>query len=152
MEPRAELHLYYGLDMFKDDNLVKYYKQLIGSSKGVIDHGRQNIEYIIREKYLSSFQLYISNTISEIDCISIRESLVTGCIPLISDFGVFKEREGIHFELVENQQVLNSIGEQIVKIMKDQQSQIEVLRGVFKKSHTILSWEDVANKWLEYIK
>jgi hypothetical protein len=26
-------------------------------------------------------------------CISIRESLITGCIPLISNFGVFKERE-----------------------------------------------------------
>jgi glycosyltransferase involved in cell wall biosynthesis len=117
---------------------------------GVIDHGRQNTDFIVREKYLSSFQLYISNTNSEIDCISIRESLVTGCIPLISDFGVFKEREGIHFELVEHPTILNSIGEQIVKILKEQQSQMDVLRGVFKKSQTILSWEDIAKKWLEH--
>ena len=150
MEPKAELHLYYGLEMFEDEKLVNYYKELIGSSMGVIDHGRQSSNMIIREKYLSSFQLYISNTNSEIDCISIRESLVTGCIPLISNFGVFKEREGIHFELIENQNI-STIGEQIVKILKEQQPQMEVLRKVFKKSQTILSWEDIAKKWLSHI-
>ena len=149
MEPKAELHLYYGLEMFKDDNLINYYKQLIGSTTGVIDHGRQNTDFIVREKYLSSFQLYITNTNSEIDCISIRESLVTGCIPLISNFGVFKEREGIHFELVEHDSVLISIGKEIVKIIQKQQTQMNVLRNVFKKSHTILSWEDIAKKWLD---
>ena len=75
-EPRAELHLYYGLDMFKKEpNIVEYYRKLIGMSKGVIDHGRQSTNIIVREKYLSTFQLYITNTPSEIDCISIRESL-----------------------------------------------------------------------------
>ena len=147
LEPKAELHLYYGLEMFNDQNLVNHYKQLIGSSLGVIDHGRQNIEFIVREKYLSSFQLYITNTISEIDCISIRESLVTGCIPLISNFGVFKEREGIHFEFIQNDHVLNAIGQEIVKLTKDI-NKMNVLRNVFKKSKTILSWEDIANLWL----
>jgi hypothetical protein len=149
LEPKAELHLYYGLKMFKDDNLINYYKQLIGNTMGVIDHGRQNTDFIVREKYLSSFQLYISNTNSEIDCISIRESLVTGCIPLISDFGVFKEREGIHFQLVEHESVLISIAKEIVKIIQEQQPQMDVLRNVFKKSHTILSWEDISKKWLD---
>jgi hypothetical protein len=147
LEPKAELHLYYGLNMFTDD-VKKYYKQLIGSSLGVIDHGRQNIDFIVREKYLSNFQLYITNTTSEIDCISIRESLITGCIPLISNFGVFKEREGIHFELVEHQNILTSIAEQIVKLVKDI-DKMNVLRNVFKKSLTINSWEDIANKILE---
>lgn len=146
LEPKAELHLYYGLNMFNDQNLVNYYKNLIGSSLGVIDHGRQNAEYIVREKYMSSFQLYITNTNSEIDCISIRESLVAGCIPLISDFGVFKEREGIHFDLIENNDVLKAIGTEIVKLTKDQQK-LNVLRNVFKKSPTILSWSDIAKKW-----
>jgi hypothetical protein len=150
LEPKAELHLYYGLNMFNDKNLINHYKKLIGSSCGVIDHSRQNTEFIVREKYLSSFQLYITNTNSEIDCISIRESLVTGCIPLISNFGVFKEREGIHFEFVENSSILNSIGVEIVKLIKDQQK-LEILRNVFKKSSTILSWSDIANKWLEIL-
>ncbi len=150
LEPKAELHLYYGLNMFNDQNLVEHYKKLIGASMGVIDHGRQNTDFIVREKYMSSFQLYITNTNSEIDCISIRESLVTGCIPLISDFGVFKEREGIHFDLVENNNVLNAIGYEIVKLIKEPQK-LDVLRNVFKKSATILSWSDIANNWLSVI-
>ncbi len=149
LEPKAELHLYYGLNMFNDQNLIDYYKQLIGSSFGVIDHGRQNTEIIIREKYMSSFQLYITNTNSEIDCISIRESLVTGCIPLISNFGVFKEREGIHFELVDDNNILNNIGVEIVKLMKE--NKLDILRNVFKKSQTILSWDDIAILWLKTI-
>jgi hypothetical protein len=147
MEPKAELHLYYGLDMFNDTNLKKYYKHLIGSSLGVIDHGRQNTDMIVREKYLSSFQLYITNTPSEIDCISIKESLVTGCIPLISDFGVFKEREGLHFELVDNTECFMSICEQIIKLTKED-IKMDILRKVFKKSSTIKDWKTISNEWL----
>jgi len=147
LEPRAELHLYYGLDMITDNNAVNYYKQLIGMSKGVIDHGRQGIDFVVREKYLSTFQLYITNTNSEIDCISIRESLVAGCIPLISNYGVFKEREGVHFDLVEEPNVLNRIGQEIIKLMNDE-SKLEILRNTLKKSNTILDWSDIADKIL----
>ena len=116
---------------------------------GVIDHGRQPIEMIIREKYMSSFQLYITNTIAEIDCISIRESLVTGCIPLISNFGVFAEREGIHFNLVDNNpELMKDIAINIVKIINDK-DKMDVLRNVFKKSSTIIDWTTVANRILE---
>jgi glycosyltransferase involved in cell wall biosynthesis len=147
LEPRAELHLYYGLDMFKDDKLVEYYKTLIGMSKGVIDHGRQSTNIIVREKYLSRFQLYITNTGSEIDCISIRESLVTGCIPLISNYGVFKEREGIHFDLPDtsHEELIKKIGEQIVNLWNNK-PQLEHFANLFSKSNTILSWNDISLK------
>jgi glycosyltransferase involved in cell wall biosynthesis len=144
-EPRAELHLYYGMDMFDDENLKNHLKSLVAQS-GVIDHGRQPIDMIVREKYMSGFQLYITNTIAEIDCISIRESLITGCIPLISNFGVFTEREGIHFNLNENDiQSMNQIGINICNLMKNM-NKVNLLREVFKKSETIMSWEEVANK------
>jgi hypothetical protein len=100
---------------------------------------------IVREKYMSSFQLYITNTIAEIDCISIRESLVTGCIPLISNFGVFSEREGIHFNLIENQEEMKNIALNIVKLLKDQK-QLNILREVFKNSKTILDWANIADQ------
>uniref|UniRef100_A0A6C0DAE8 Glycosyltransferase 2-like domain-containing protein n=1 Tax=viral metagenome TaxID=1070528 RepID=A0A6C0DAE8_9ZZZZ len=143
LEPRAELHLYYGMEMF-DDNIKNQLKMLTAFS-GVIDHGRQPIDMIVREKYMSSFQLYITNTIAEIDCISIRESLVTGCIPLISNFGVFSEREGIHFNLVENQEEMKNIALNIVKLLKDQK-QLNILREVFKNSKTILDWANIADQ------
>jgi len=139
-EPKAELHVYYGMDMFKDEQFVKSMKLLL-AMPGITDHGRQPVEIIIREKYMSSFQLYITNTNSEIDCISIRESLVTGCIPLISNFGVFAEREGIHFDCVENDECLNQIGLHILNLLNEQKK-LNILREVFKKSHTIISWEE----------
>lgn len=148
LEPKAELHLYYGLDMFKDENLKGYYKFLIGSSPGVIDHGRQNTDFIVREKYLSNFQLYITNTPSEIDCISIRESLIAGCIPLISNFGVFKEREGVHFELDDDINNYKQISEQIIKLIKNKK-ETDILRDVLKKSSTIIGWDEIAKKILE---
>ena len=147
IEPRAELHLYYGMEMFTDENLKNQLRSLT-AFPGVVDHGRQPIEMIIREKYMSSFQLYITNTISEIDCISIRESLVTGCIPLISNFGVFGEREGIHFDLNEsNQEIMKNIASNICTLLQDQK-QLNILRDVFKKSPTIVSWGDSADKIL----
>jgi hypothetical protein len=54
---------------------------------------------IIEEKYNSTFHIYITLTDAEIDCISIRESLVTGCIPIIYNHGVFEERDGIKYDL-----------------------------------------------------
>lgn len=148
LEPRAELHLYYGLDMFQDEKLVEYYKMLIGCTPGVIDHGRQTTKFIVREKYLSSFQLYITNTPSEIDCISIRESLITGCIPLISNYGVFSCREGIHFDLIDNNiESLENIGKAIVKLTKNN-DQLNHFRKIFKKSDTIVDWKTNAEKLL----
>jgi hypothetical protein len=147
IEPRSELHLYYGMDMFTED--VQNHLKQITALPGVIDHGRQSIEMIVREKYMSSFQLYITNTIAEIDCISIRESLVTGCIPLISNFGVFAEREGIHFNLVDTDpELMKKIAINIVKMTNDK-DKMNILRNVFKKSSTIISWETIANKILE---
>ena len=147
IEPRSELHLYYGMDMFTEE--VKNNLKQFTAFPGVIDHGRQPIEMIVREKYMSSFQLYITNTIAEIDCISIRESLVTGCIPLISNFGVFAEREGIHFNLIDSEpELMKEIAINIVKITNDK-DKMNILRNVFKKSSTIIDWCCVANKILE---
>jgi glycosyltransferase involved in cell wall biosynthesis len=145
IEPRVELHLYYGMDMFNDDNLKLELKKLT-CQQGVIDHGRQCIDIIAREKYMSTFQLYITNTISEIDCISIKESLVAGCIPLISNFGVFKEREGIHFEL--NEKDINSMKDIAINIINfaKNQKQVEILSNCLKNSETIMDWYTIANK------
>jgi glycosyltransferase involved in cell wall biosynthesis len=150
IEPRAELHLYYGMAMFTEE--VQNHLKQFTSLPGVIDHGRQPIEMIVREKYMSSFQLYITNTIAEIDCISIRESLVTGCIPLISNFGVFAEREGIHFNLVDNNpELMKEIAINIIKMLNEK-DKMDILRNVFKKSHTIIDWTTVANKIIEINK
>ena len=147
-EPRCELHVYYGMDGVRDDNFKNYMKNLL-SQPGVMDHDRQPMDMIIREKHMSNFHLYVTNTTGEIDCISIRESLATGCIPLISNGSVFKEREGIHFDLIDNnKESYNMIAVKIIQLLK-KYDEMNEYREKNKLSSSLISWEDVANKWLE---
>jgi len=104
------------------------------------------MEIIAREKHRSSFQLYVTNTPIEIDCISIRESLATGCIPLLSNFGVFKDREGIHFDLNDTDpKCYQNIALKIVQLIK--QDKLNGYREQIKKSPLLINWEQVAIKW-----
>lgn len=113
-----------------------------------MDHERQSMDLVIREKWMSSFQLYTSLSQAEIDCISIREGLVAGCIPILSDFGVFKYREGIHIKNITSTP-LPKIVETIIQIMHNTE-ETEQMRLKFRDSPTITSWDDIANSWMEH--
>jgi len=147
--PKCELHVYYGMTYF-DDNFKNKIKLLLGQP-GVMDHDRQPMEMIIREKYLSTFHLYLSNSVAEIDCISIRESLITGCIPIISNYGVFNERHGIQYKWIpEDDELCKKIAKDIINKMND----IELINNIKNKiinSNTIISWENVSKEWIKNI-
>jgi glycosyltransferase involved in cell wall biosynthesis len=146
IEPRAELHVYYGMDGVKNDEFKKAMTQLLGS-KGVMDHGRQPVDIIVREKYMSSFHLYLCN-IEESDCITVKESLITGAIPILSTLGALKDREGIKFDLGDmSQKVYSNIALNILELMK--QKSLDTLRETLKKSSTIIPWIDIAAKWIQ---
>ena len=148
-EPRAELHVYYGLESIADEDFKKILNSLL-ASKGVMDHGRQPIEVIAREKHMSNFHLYLSNSDSEIDCISIKESIISGAIPLISTYGIFKEREGLHFDLGDGSPMTyGNIALKILEIMKD--PTLDIFRENLKKSNTIVSWKDISARWLQQL-
>ncbi len=149
-EPRAEFHVYYGMDYIFDDTYKNRMKLLLGQP-GVMDHGRQSMEMVIREKYLSTFHIYLSNSVAEIDCISIRESLVTGCIPILSKFGVFVERHGLQYDWdPTNKQLCEAIAKNIVKEMNNSNF-TKSAREQLMNSGTIISWKDVASNWLNII-
>jgi glycosyltransferase involved in cell wall biosynthesis len=146
-EPRAELHVYYGMNGIKDENAKAYFRNLL-ALPGIMDHGRQPVDIICREKYMSSFHFYITKSEAEIDCINIRESLITGCIPLISNFGVFKERQGIHFDFNDEKDYkMAAIG--IINLLKNPH-RIEELRKSFYQDETITTWEQTALEWNKY--
>ena len=150
-EPRAELHVYYGMNNVNNPQYVQQMLLLL-SQPGVMDHGRMPMDMIIREKWMSTFHLYVTDTDQEIDCISIRESLCTGCIPLLSKSGVFAERTGLKFDLDRsNQESYKKIAIGILNLMRNQQF-IQYTREQFKNDKTIVSWKDVANQWLDVIK
>ena len=148
-QPLAEFHIYYGMDYIYDNQFKTTMQYLLGQH-GVMDHGRQAMDIIIKEKQLSTFHLYITDTIGEIDCINIKESLVSGCIPIISDSGVFKERDGLKFSLNQDipiDDIYNTIADKIIEFMNSYDS-INLLREELKKSNTIISWSTIADKWL----
>lgn len=149
MEPRVELHLYYGVDK-KDQNqqrLVQEFYNTFLNTSNVMDHGRQSIEQVAREKHMSTFQLYITNAPAEIDCISVRESLVAGCIPILLKENVFAERDGFHVTgSLEDPKECLAIAIKILDLMHDR-AQCDDLREKLAKSPTIVDWTQVADVW-----
>ena len=147
-EPRAELHVYYGIESINNQE-YKNYLQLLLSQPGVMDHGRQPLEIISREKHMSTFHLYLTNTTTEIDCISIKESIITGCIPIISNFGVFKERDGIHLDFNNDTQI-KMAAINIITLLKNP-NKVEIYKNQISESKSkIFGWEQIAIDWEKY--
>ncbi len=148
-EPNAELHIYYGMDYLFDEDSKKILTYLMGQP-GVMDHGRKPLETIIEEKYTSTFHLYLCTCDAEIDCISIRESLITGCIPIIYDYGVFKERDGLKYCNELNEENCKMIADDIVFKMKHTEL-VERCSESIKHSESIVSWKTVAEYLVKLI-
>jgi hypothetical protein len=146
-EPRAELHVYYGIQSIDDPEMKQKLTMLMGQP-GVMDHGRRPVDEIAKEKQKSTFHLYITDCIGETDCISIRESLVAGCIPLISNSGVFKNRDGLRFNLDKTPEGYKNIAIGILNVLQKPEF-LDIARQQFSLSKTICSWKDVAEQWID---
>jgi hypothetical protein len=149
-EPRATLHCFYGYNHIQDENIKNQLKLLL-ATPGCVDRGRQPMDLIIREKYNSSFHLYPTLTNQEIDCISIKESVITSTIPLIANYGCFKERDGIHYNL-NNDQDYEKMAYSIVKMLKDNKK-VEEYRNYLSTecADKINDWNDTAKEWLSVL-
>lgn len=147
LEPRAELHLYYGMEYVVPEE-AKMIQELISKSMGVCDHGRKSIHMVAREKHMSTFHLYLTENTSEIDCISVRESLVAGCIPVILDMGVFRERDGFRIPIGTT---IPESARMLVDLIGNP-AQCAQLRTKLSASPTISSWEQVAKEWLKLLQ
>jgi hypothetical protein len=116
LERRASLHIYYGVQNIQDKAFLNEYIELIRESINVEDHYRQGMDTCVLEKQHSSFHLYPTTTLLETDCISIKESIVSGCIPVVLDRHIFKERPG--WKLPESiNQVDSNTGERIASML-----------------------------------
>jgi hypothetical protein len=111
---------------------------------GVMDHGRRDSETIRREKWESKFHLYLTTTDYEIDCISIRESVAAGCIPIISRHGVFNEREGVHINIDGSPGQFQRAAHGIVQLMKTPE-----LQSLLNIKPETTSWGEVAKLWIK---
>jgi hypothetical protein len=145
-EPRAEFHVFYGMNGVRDEQFKSEMKVLL-ALPGVTDHGRQPLDVIVREKKTATFHLYFSTTFAETDCISIRESACAGCIPLISKFNVFAERHGIHLEGDPNvEKDAIRAAETIISIMQYTETRLDDLRNQLIGKE--VDWDHVSKLWL----
>lgn len=144
-EPRATFHIYYGMDQVRDEKFKNTMTQLL-NQPGVIDHGRQSVDVVIKEKQMASYHLYYSLTKAETDCISIRESACAGCVPILSKHYVFAERSGIHLDGNPNSKDdLIKAAISILKFLKEGTTEIEEARN--KLIGNEVDWNEIASKW-----
>jgi len=123
--------------------LLELFKQ-----PGVYEHGRVNLKEIAKQKLKSGFHLYVSNSETEIDCISVRESLLCGSIPVLGNDYVFKERDGIHITgSTTDSTTYKKAASVIIGSIKRGNEYLDKKREELKESKTIVSWEDVSKKW-----
>lgn len=154
-EPLCELHVYYGMDYITQNEAGIKFKesmQKLLSTPGVMDHGKQSINIIKREKHISNFHLYVTSTVAETDCIAIKESLALGCIPIISNENVFKERDGIHIDIDKDDvKSYEKLAIEILKLLRMDKEILEDKRKEGRKSKTLITWKQVSNEWLSVI-
>lgn len=146
--PDAELHVYYGMSHFCDKTQKNEITFLLANTPGVYDHGRVSSKVISIEKQTSTFWLYPSHSQTEIDCINHRESLIAGCIPIISEIAVLQERYGIHVSgdpLTRNFHDL--FASTCVKMAKLDSNELQKIRNDFNEKTMKLTWREVALKW-----
>jgi len=149
-KPEAELHIYPYIedkclssnpDYSKFENVYNKLK----SQSGVIEHDAPTLESLITEFQTSSYHLYLSKTPNEVDALCIRESLSCGCIPIITEYNVFAERNGIKLPGdPTNVEDMKNMAKYIIEIL-DKKDEIKELRN--KLIGHDINWQDISNKW-----
>jgi glycosyltransferase involved in cell wall biosynthesis len=146
--PDAEFHIYYGLNRLAKTPLGTKLKKLF-KQPGVHEHGRVSHEEIAKEKCRSAIHLYVSNSATEIDCISVRESLLCGAVPVLGKDYVFKERDGVHVTgSTDEPQTYRRAASTVIRLLKDQE-RLGDIREKLRHSKTIVGWDEVAAEWLK---
>jgi hypothetical protein len=145
--PDATFHIFYGMNrlakMPLGQRLIKLFEQ-----PGVHEHGRVDLEEIARQKAKAGFHLYVSNSETEIDCISVRESLLCGSIPILGNDYVFSERDGIHVTgKTSDESTYKRAASVVIGSLKREPAYLDNMRKKLKKSKTIVSWDEVSRAW-----
>ena len=152
--PEAELHIYYGWtrrDSSKE--LIPWKEKMMELMKqpGVIEHGSVGHDKLMYEKSTSAIHYY-GCAYEEIDCISLRESVMVGCIPVTTNYAVFAEKDycvkvaGDPF-IRETQE---AVAGKVIELLKNPEKLAE-LRVRFQQLVKNETWDKVAQQWLSAI-
>lgn len=150
LEPEAVFHVCYGMEHVKDPEYLKKMNALL-KQPGVVHHGRLDVLAVASLKASCGFHLYYTPTSAEIDCISIRESLVVGCIPILSHVNVFGERPGFHIkDLGFESRGYVQLARVICEIFSKED--LEEIRTNLRKSPLVMDWEATTAEFWSLVK
>ena len=146
LQPDAELAVMYGMDSVTEEDFKTEMRRLL-LQPGVTDYGRQSMDFVRQQKFTSGFHLYYSRSMAETDCISIRESACAGCIPLLSKYHVFGERNGIKFDGDPHEPHDLVLTARKINELFKQEETVKSIRESFLGKET--NWEHIAKLWIE---
>lgn len=160
--PDAELHVYYGLqnlDILKNDYpQIAEFKhklvELLGTSKGVVQHGRVPQDVLARELQRASVWLYPSHNFDETYCISAVEAQLAGAIPVTSNRGALAETvgSGVIIEGTIGQAgVAEAYAQAIVDALTAQEEQLAELRATVREAAPAHDWSEISGRWAEEV-
>jgi glycosyltransferase involved in cell wall biosynthesis len=149
--PEAELFIYGGWS--EPDNSPhrvdwKRKMMVLMQQPGIVHQGRIGQNKLLQEKSRAAIHYYAC-TFAEIDCISARESVAVGCVPVTSDFAVFSEKS---YCVRVSGDPLTQIGQEaiankVVELLKHPE-RLERLRSQLKEKIYSETWDNIARRWI----
>ncbi|MDJ0553301.1 MAG: glycosyltransferase family 1 protein [Microcoleaceae cyanobacterium MO_207.B10] len=148
--PEAQLNIYYGWGK-KVDPAWKTKMLKLMSQPGVIEHGKAGREVLMQEKSTSVINYY-GCTFQELDCNTVRESALVGCVPVTTNYAGLRDKiycvkvEGHPYE----QDIQEALADKIVELLKNPEKLQEISKE-FSELVKDETWENVAQLWLKEI-
>lgn len=155
--PRAELDIFYGWDFFdivwKNDPQKQNWKKMmikLMNQPGVIEHGRIG-QGVLATHLKKASILYYGCNFKEIDCITVRQAAIAGCVPCTTNYAVLAEKNyvkkfsGDPFD----KETQITLAQEIASLLNEKtSSKIDSMRSDFGSKAAKESWEWVAKQWL----
>lgn len=152
--PEAELHIYYGWTKRESGKGSIPWKQKMTElmdQPGVFEHGIVGHKQLMEEKSTSAIHYY-GCSYEEIDCVSLRESAMVGCVPVTTNYAVIKEKD--YCIKVDGdpsaKETQEALAYRVVELLKNPQ-ELADLREKIQENVKNETWENVAPLWLKNI-
>lgn len=153
--PQAELHIYYGWSLPEQlsseqqawkDKMLKLMQQ-----PGVFEHGRVGQDELLKAKATAAIHYY-GCTFQEIDCISVRESALVGCVPVTTNYAVLGEKQYCKTTSgkVKDPETHRGIAQHIVELLENPQ-RLHQIRADFAELARKETWDRIAAQWIKFI-
>ncbi|MGD1714627.1 glycosyltransferase family 1 protein [Dapis sp. BLCC M172] len=152
--PEAELNIYYGWTKRDSSEKIIPWKQKmmeLMQQEGVVEHGSIGHNQLMYEKSTSVIHYY-GCSYGEIDCISLRESAMVGCVPVTTNYAAIKEKD--YCIKVDGdpktKETQEALAYRIVELLNNPQ-ELENIREEIQEKVKNETWEQVAPFWLKNI-